>query len=210
MAVSNQRDTVFTIPLSSLTRGAINPNQWVLCYLLHTQNWVALQAYLKDIGPWLRADIKDLHNREFITFKEVDFAYESSPRNLTPTSKFTDLLYGTTSEGETVDDQSLMIDDDEAFNELFHAYPAFINVNGSKAPGRSCDYEASCTSYSLATKGKRATHEAILHELAWGLEQGLVNMGLGKFIASRQWLSLRQARETGETGNVSFDNTDEM
>ncbi len=203
MAISKQA-TIFSIPLASLCESQLNPTQWVFCFLLHSRKWDALTTYVEHLGGFPIPDLRDLGNRGFVTYinpdlpkKEVELA-----NNLQVTAKFADLLYGTAPSGEPISDTSLMIDDEVAFNELFMAYPPFIDISGGKAPGRNISVELGAEQYSLITKGKRVAHEEILDLLQWGMLNGLVNMGLKKFLDSRQWLSIKQLRESGEAGGT--------
>lgn len=208
---SPKSQTIYTIPLASLLEAKLNPTQWVFCYMLHAQQGVEATAYLENMGGFPESDLRDLGRRNFVTYINPGLRKPEVEQmnNLKVTKAFEDILYGTSSTGETVSDDSLMIDDDTAFNELFEAYPPYIEVSGGRAPGRSLSFELGAERYSLATKGLRSKHVEILTLLEWGRAHNLVNMGLQKFIESRQWLSIQQAKESGDYGG-SYDNQESI
>ena len=110
--------------------------------------------------------------------------------------KAQDILYGT---------QTNKLEDLEAFDALFQAYPSHSPVNGTLMSGRGGDYDSMAAVYARALSAKNSfSHSFILEVLAWAKPNGLITMGLKKFLDSREWLGLQELRDQGFAGST-FD-----
>lgn len=84
--------------------------------------------------------------------------------------------------------------------ELFDNYPVTINVNGIIYSARTAgnkykDLEDMYFAYGRAIGNKLEVHEHVLELLNWAKENGLVNKGLYRFIADREWLNLEAMKD---------------
>lgn len=193
-----KHDTIINVPISLLCEANITPTQYTFLFLLHSKNWAALKQYVKANRGFPQHEVKDLNDRGFILHFNVNPAIETSPENLYVTEKYTDLLY--------TGDSAPYVDDDDAFNELHAAYPAYIQIDGKPTAARNMDFEAGEQLYARIVKGKREMHKSILEAIAYGKQHELLNMGLKKFLETRQWLSIQDAMEHA-ADNTGF-NTD--
>lgn len=189
--------TIIHVPITLLCTANITPTQYTFLFLLHAKNWKAIREYVTANGGFPPHEVKDLHDRGYILYFKVNKNIETSAENFYVTERFTDMLYT----GESAP----MVDDDDAFNELHAAYPAYIQIDGKPTAARNLDFELGEQLYSRIIRGNRELHATILSTIAYGIEHGLLNMGMRKFIETRQWLSIQQAMEQGYQ-NQSFDN----
>ena len=98
-----------------------------------------------------------------------------------------------------------LLEDLEAFDALFQAYPSHIPVNGTLMSGRGGDYDGMAAAYAKALTAKNSpVHATILELVSWARQQNLLTMGLQKFIGSREWLGLQELRDQGFSGST-FD-----
>lgn len=84
--------------------------------------------------------------------------------------------------------------------ELFDNYPVTINVNGITYSARTSgnkykDLEDMYYAYGKAIGNKLEVHQHVLELLEWAKENGLVNKGLYRFIADREWLNLEAMKD---------------
>ena len=84
--------------------------------------------------------------------------------------------------------------------ELFDNYPVTINVNGITYSARTSgtkykDLEDMFYAYGRAIGNKLEVHQHVLELLEWAKENGLVNKGLYRFIADREWLNLEAMKD---------------
>ena len=108
---------------------------------------------------------------------------------------------GTHSEGL----HAALLEDLEAFDALFQAYPSHIPVNGTLMSGRGGDYDGMAAIYAKCLSTKNSPdHATILDLVAWARQQNLLTMGLKKFLDSREWLGLQELRDQGFAGST-FD-----
>ena len=84
--------------------------------------------------------------------------------------------------------------------ELFDNYPVTINVNGITYSARTSgnkyrDLEDMYYAYGRAIGNKPNVHQHVLELLDWAKENNLVNKGLYRFIADREWLNLEAMKD---------------
>ena len=84
--------------------------------------------------------------------------------------------------------------------ELFDNYPVTINVNGITYSARTSgnkyrDLEDMYYAYGRAIGNKPNVHRHVLELLDWAKENNLVNKGLYRFIADREWLNLEAMKD---------------
>lgn len=130
--------------------------------------------------------MKDLHERGYISYVNDDSQEKCILNSILVTEKFTSFLY----EGQ----DSVIISEEDAFNELFFAYPPFINIQGRMVSARTISIELGGHTYHRIIKGQRSQHKEIIEYVEFGKNNNMINMGLSKFLESRQWLGIRQIR----------------
>ena len=88
--------------------------------------------------------------------------------------------------------------------ELFNAYPVFTIINGRTFSLRNItklykSLEEMAWEYGKAIKFDPEKHKEVIDLLEYGKENNLVQSGICDFIASNQWLTLKELRD-GEVG----------
>ena len=84
------------LPLAKLCKGRLTPSQWLFLTFayLGVTTQVALEAYLKHVGPWTRAELLDLHDRGYFLRTDRDPGKPLTLHNIVVTERFTDLYHG--------------------------------------------------------------------------------------------------------------------
>ena len=95
--------------------------------------------------------------------------------------------------------------------ELFNAYPVFTIINGRTFSLRNItklykSLEEMAWEYGKAIKFDPEKHKEVIDLLEYGKENNLVQSGICDFIASNQWLTLKELRD----GGTGFFNTNEL
>lgn len=84
--------------------------------------------------------------------------------------------------------------------ELFNAYPPFLNSGGKLLPLRNIAKKYNTLdefffAYSSAIKHNPETHKEVMELLEWGKQHGKINYGICEFIISAKWLELKELRD---------------
>lgn len=131
--------------------------------------------------------------------------YHHAPRRGGESTASVEKLWQATQDKLPANATNHKLEDLEAFDELFQAYPSHIPVNGTLMSGRGGDYDAMAVVYARALAAKNSpSHATILELVAWARQQNLLTMGLKKFLDSREWLGLQELRDQGFAGST-FD-----
>ena len=185
---------------------------------------------------WYEQDLRELLDRFYLIHEPVAGSFsKTDAANFRPSVRFTDLL-ATLKEAWLPDGHyelarprvapltadrpvppcvahdaaSSQLQDLEAFDALFQAYPSHIPVNGTLMSGRGGDYDGMAAAYARCLAAKHSpAHTDILDLVRWAKDQGLLTMGLQKFISSREWLGLQELRDQGFSGS-SFNNLESI
>lgn len=88
----------------------------------------------------------------------------------------------------------------EIGQEMFEAYPSWLNVNGKLMPLRNIAKKFNTLdecffAYSSAIKHNPEKHKEVMEILDWAKEHDLINFGITEFICSHKWNDLKQLRE---------------
>lgn len=182
----------------------ITANQYLLCYLLYTDqkkegkfirkgseiaNLYKYASANKGKIAWTKEEVRDLVDKGFL----IDPAYTDKstyPDHLIVTEKFTENLFIRANK----------------FEEFWEAYPFivpnFTNPRGPSIKLKVCDKDDVKKLYLRKVK-TIAQHKEILDILEWAVENEKLNVNIKNFIASEQWKAFKQEREQNEgTGNV--------
>ena len=96
----------------------------------------------------------------------------------------------------------------EMGEELFSAYPSFININGKYIPLKDVSKRFSSLDeffffYSSQIGHNPEKHKEIMDILEWSNSNGYLNCGILSFVISRQWDSYQQLRDNPELAPIS-------
>lgn len=166
-------------------------NQFAICLLIHQKNTATIIRINNEIGvignylipngvdlqgkkKYIK-EIDDLINRNFIRLTFVDKEDKYALDNFEVTSKFTDDLH----------------QESDIFEELWQEYPRFIYVQGLEYPAKSTDYDELKEKYLKIIKNSKKKHKEIILKLKeFKINNPYAQMGIEKFVGSRQWESL--------------------
>lgn len=92
--------------------------------------------------------------------------------------------------------------------ELFDAYPPFLNLQGKLVSLRNIAKHYSTLeefffAYSLTIKHNPETHKQIMEILEWAKENDLINFGICEFIASHKWIELQYLKDHPQEGQIA-------
>ena len=175
-----------------LCRLKISPNQFYICWLIHSRDRVSTIKYYEEnqFNRFTPADIEELLRRDFL----LSLTKDKSEYNLdcfTVTPKFTD---------------SLIVDEDEAGEELWNTFPSWLMVKQNKVSAKSCDKDDLIEKYAKKIKGSFKKHKKVMSALEEYIKRnnGYATMGIEKFVNSEQWTLLEQEyKDNPETGDLT-------
>lgn len=81
-----------------------------------------------------------------------------------------------------------------ATDEIFDIYPTHFVKDGTHIPLSAMDRNVFANLYDKAILSSMLEHLEVVKDIKFGLEQGLLNIGLDKFLKSKYWLTLRPKR----------------
>lgn len=91
----------------------------------------------------------------------------------------------------------------ELGKELFEKYPEFMNIGGKLCSIKNItkanfyNFEDFFNYYAKTIKLSGVTHEYIMNQLDFAIENNLINFTILEFVASRKWNAIAQLREGG-------------
>ena len=96
----------------------------------------------------------------------------------------------------------------EIGQELFDAYPNWINVNGKLVPLKNIASKVNTLDefffmYSSAIKHNPETHKKVMKILQWAKENDKITSSLLNFVISKQWEALEDLRNNPQEGMVA-------
>jgi hypothetical protein len=159
----------------------MTPNQFMFCYMKHTYHIGGeklLKRYFENVKRFQGEEIKDLIKRGYVEdFNEPGKDFMDSYL-ITP--KFV---------------KAVFIDTDEAGEELWNTYPAYLMINSVRVAARSCDKEEIIERYAKIIKNNIKKHKEIIELLKKAIKRGEINMGIEKWVKSEQWEILKGVKE---------------
>jgi hypothetical protein len=174
-------------------------NQFAICLLIHKKDTATMMRINNEIGiignylipngvdtqgkkRYIK-EIDDLIDRNFLRLTFIDKDDKYALDNFEVTNKFTDEF----------------IQEVDMFEELWMEYPKFLFVNGLEFPAKSADYDELEQKYLKLIKNSKKKHKEIIDKLQqFKSTNTYAQMGIEKFIGSRQWDNI-----TGEIKNLS-------
>jgi hypothetical protein len=177
-----------------LTRLKISPNQFLICWLVYEKDMASTIKYYQE-NPKNRFSIEDI---EYLV--ENDFLLR-----LSKDKNNNNLDYFMTTPKFT---ENLIVDEDDAGDEIWDAYPSWLMVNNHKVSAKSCDKDDLKRKYSLKIKGSMKKHLQIMATLKEYVNRnnGLATMGIEKFVGSEQWNVLEEAYKETPDGSDLMQN----
>lgn len=178
--------------INFLIKHDITANQFLLAYLLNMENGaVVLYKYMEEGQGWTMEEVDDLVAKGFIfstnhTKSGQDDYYLD---RYLATSTFKNLVF---------------IECDEAFEEILEMYPTFIIVEGKKYSTKGGPIEKLSKTYNRLIHGNMKTHEKVKEALNYGIDNHLINMGMTKWVESRQWDVLLKEKAKGVEGGYGL------
>jgi hypothetical protein len=92
----------------------------------------------------------------------------------------------------------------QAGKEFFGTYPPFIYINGKMASIKNItkaglfSIDDFCLYYNKHIKTSSITHERIMEDLKYAIENGLIHYSIIEFLASQKYLEIEYIRDSGE------------
>jgi hypothetical protein len=132
-----------------LTRNKLTEHQFLMLWLVHTKDKTNIIKYKNTFGEFKLVDILDLIDRGWINDFGIvrDGVRTYNIYDFLVTDRFT---------------QVILIDEDDAYEELCKNYVKFIEVKGTRYPAITGDPVKLSKDYWKAHKGNRAEHERIV------------------------------------------------
>lgn len=167
----------------------ISPNQFLICMLIHERDMAATIKYYEEnqVNRFSHKDIDELLERGLLLRITKDEKHYNLDQFIV-----TDLF-----------SREFLIDNDDAGEEFWNAYPSWIHMNNKKVSAKSCDKDDLIEKYAKKIKGSVKRHRDIMAVLEKYAEEnnGQATMGIDKFVGSEQWTILKQAYEEN-TGDL--------
>lgn len=162
----------------------ISANQFYFCWLLYTKDYKNLKKYINRFGNFEENEIKDLIDRGIVL--------NTNPK---ATAFNTESLHVGLDFAEQI-----IIEPEEAFDELMESYPKFVVVNNNKFPATGLNWQDERglrEAYSKEIKKNKFLHRSIIELLKEWKEAngGYALFKIDKFITSKYWRELKQAKE---------------
>lgn len=164
----------------------ISPTQVYILWLLYTEDSVNIKKYIQVFGNFQRKDIEQLEekglllwtNREATSFRTTD---------LTVMLEFA---------------EAVMVNPDEAYDELFQVYPSWLRINDKKVPAKGLQFQdekAAREFYKNLISKNKYLHQRILVAVNKDKEanDGYARVKIDKFLTGRLWESIEEEKDSG-------------
>jgi len=151
----------------------ITPNQYLLCYLVASNDLPNAYTYVEKGLPFKVSEVQDLIQRGFLI---------SSP-----------------SDKETGVDSFTMSDENKAIFviintdpgvQFWEAYPPFMWLNGRKVPLKATSREDFESRYNKKVNKNLVRHRRIMRALTYAKSHNQVNMGIEKWFGAEMWVEI--------------------
>jgi hypothetical protein len=170
--------------ITTLCKLKITPSQHFVLYNIHMKNWNGMNKFNRETGGIPHAEYKDLVDKGIILDGNKKGEW------------FLDVLLIKDSIATV-----LFVDIDQAGQELWERYPNCLYFNGTSMPTKSTDKDVVLKKYMDNIACNPVRHERVMELLAYAVTNGMITMGIEKWVKSAQW----EVLET-EYGNRTDDN----
>ena len=174
-----------------LVENKLTQEQVLAMYLIHLKKYHLIRLYKSrfinpDDNLISQRLIDDLEERGFIIIGG------ENADEITVTNKFTKIF-------DDNPDLNLPLHDDlyEITNAFWKAYPAFVTNNGKTFPLTLMDKNEFRKLYISRIKGKIEEHRAIMKDLDYAKDNGLIFGKIEMFVKAEQWEKIREVRSGG-------------
>lgn len=169
----------------------ISANQYLICMLVYDRDGATtIKYYNENSGnQFTYEEIDDLVDREYLLRLSKDRKNYQLDYFSTTTKFMSDFL----------------IDEDDAGEEFWNAYPSWIWMNGRKTSAKSCDKDDIIEKYYRKIKGNKKKHQKVMETIEEYSKRndGFATMGIEKFVGSEQWTILQKDYESDSgTGDL--------
>jgi len=181
--------------VDSCVKLGITANQFLLCYLLYTDEKVDgiypskgrpianLYKYSSnEESKWTREEVEDLVEKGYLTHKTNRQTSSIYPDDLEVQDSFIENVMASQSR----------------FDQLNAIYPFVEEMNGIHFQLKVCDLDKVEERYNKVVR-TQSLHSHILDLVRWAKDHGGVNMKLENFVASRGWQTLQERRKNHST-----------
>lgn len=165
----------------------ITANEFLILWLVHTKDTESIKKYKQAKGAFAVVDIEHLISLNFITNFSMDGSYDIF--SMMVTDKFT---------------KRVVIDEDDAYEELQTVYPAWIEVKGTKYPTIKGDPMVVAKDYFKAHKGNRLAHKRIMDITRMYYANRPVTGNIHDYILNRRWNLLEKELGLGNNRVDAF------
>lgn len=158
----------------------LTPTQFFICWLIERRDLENLEKYLRGVGKFDSEDFTLLIDRGYLINTDPKGKYFNAA-NLVVTLEFKEML----------------VDEDEAFDELLDAYPKYVVVDNNKFPTTGLtlqDHLLAKQEYHKVIKNNKMLHLEILRLITeWKKTVGEnAPFKIDKFITSKYWKELNK------------------
>lgn len=168
----------------------LTPTQFFICWLLERRDLDNLSKYLKGVGKFDGHDFQYLIDKGYLVNTDPN-CKEFNASNLVVTLEFKEML----------------IDEDDAFEELLDIYPKYVAVDGRRFPTTGLtlsDHLLAKQAYHSTIKNNKFLHIRIINTIkTWKDKIGEdAPFKIDKFITSRYWLELEKDTNHAEKPRI--------
>lgn len=156
----------------------LTPTQFYICWLIEQRDTDNLEKYLKGVGKF--------DSEDFIYLIDKGYLIDVNPKG----KEFTtgNLIV-------TLEFKEMLVDEEEAFDELLNIYPKFVTVNGVRFPTTGFtlhEHLLAKQAYQKVIKNNKYLHVKILSLIdTWKKSIGEnAPFKVDKFITSKYWEQL--------------------
>lgn len=156
-----------------LCKHGINEHQFLILWLVHNKDTESIKKYKIAKGDFSSIDIEYLIDNGFL----INLGTGYNIFDIIVTDKFSKVI---------------VIDEDDAYEELCKVYPPWIDVRGIKYPTIKGDPMVVAKDYKKAHKGNRIAHQRILDITTKYYKTHKVTGNIHDYIQNRRWNLLEE------------------
>jgi hypothetical protein len=175
-----------------LIENKLTQPQFLLLYCIYREKWEIIakykEAFPTDDGSMIgKFPLQDLVDRGFIIRLDDGKTVDS----FEITTKFA----------------KIFVDEFEAGNQFWDLYPAFVVTEGKRLPLSTMDKNLFRKIYSDRINHDFEEHTEVMKDLQYAVDEGLINMGIEKFVRSEMWSKIRQMRIAHKDDDIAIRET---
>jgi len=189
----------------------IDIEEFYFLYLVSNRDIETMIQYAKNINGFSQKLIETLQKKGLLldinNYSKAE-DYKNGQKIIKMSTLFTTPVFD-----EAVNIESINEDISNAYDELLDAYPyEILGGNGTRYPARTGTYEKNASLYAKYILKNPTEHDKIIEAVKFGKENGLIKLGLEKFIENKYWGLLIEAMEGNhrqtEGGETMYGNNE--